>query len=89
MNTKYNGWTNYETWRINLEYFDDYEPDEEVTGSELESMMNDMLDSIEWGESSLEQLGYSLVYSMLQDVNWGEIADSINQAYELGDYANG
>ena len=22
MSDKYNGWTNYETWRVNLEYFD-------------------------------------------------------------------
>jgi hypothetical protein len=26
--TKYNGWTNYETWRVNLEVFDGFNPDE-------------------------------------------------------------
>ena len=26
----YNGWTNYETWRVMLEIFDGYETDEEV-----------------------------------------------------------
>ena len=25
--TTYNGWTNYETWRVNLEIFDGYDPD--------------------------------------------------------------
>ena len=36
-NTKHNGWTNYATWRINLEIFDGYdnEDHEPVTADEL------------------------------------------------------
>lgn len=25
---RYNGWTNYETWRVNLEYFDGVDPEQ-------------------------------------------------------------
>ena len=34
--TEHNGWTNYATWRINLEMFDGYELDEEKNQFELE-----------------------------------------------------
>ena len=46
MNTrdqKYNGWTNYETWRVNLEIFDGYEPEQAVTAEGLEDMVEDYL----------------------------------------------
>ena len=31
--SKYNGWTNYETWRVNLEIFDGF--DREICGLDL------------------------------------------------------
>ena len=37
---KYNGWANYETWRVNLELFDGYDPDgSPVDGENLPAWM--------------------------------------------------
>jgi hypothetical protein len=32
--TKYNGWTNYATWRVNLEMVDGYDPDGQAVSAE-------------------------------------------------------
>ena len=66
-NQKYNGWTNYATWRVNLEMFDgtdfgEYQPDELRETAEA---------LIEETASGLA-LDYALAF--LKDVNWHEIA---------------
>ena len=41
---KYNGWTNYATWRINLEMFDGWDSDgQEVTADSLQEIAEDHL----------------------------------------------
>ncbi len=42
--TTYNGWTNYETWRVNLEVFDGFDPSEYYSAFDLE-------DAYELGQS--------------------------------------
>lgn len=71
METKYNGWTNYATWRINLEWFDGAEP------------MGDADYLREYVEECLEQdcdnettLSYAMAF--IDDVNWYEIAEHLN-----------
>jgi hypothetical protein len=76
--TKYNGWTNYATWRVNLEIFDGWSVDD--------------LDSLTMGDTynlskQLEEYVYELISeqssglandyanAFLSDVNWYEIAD--------------
>ena len=78
MNTteKYNGWTNYATWRVNLEIFDGLYSDMEGEKATAESCK-------EYAEDVVSESGdgLSLDYAMafLADVNWREIADHLNE----------
>ncbi len=73
-NTKHNGWANYATWRVNLEMFDAYDNDDElVTADELKYHAETLIECESDGGMALD---YALAF--LQDVNWQEIADSIN-----------
>ena len=42
-NERYNGWTNYETWRVHLEFFDGFEPEtrEECSAENLKDMLGE------------------------------------------------
>ena len=78
MPEKYNGWTNYATWRVNLEMFDGY--DEEVTADQLESMADEMITN--YGEIPTSSLAVSYANAFMSDVNWHEIAEAINETIE-------
>jgi hypothetical protein len=72
---KYNGWTNYATWRVNLEIFDSLplEDDSTVTAEDCKGYAVDIVsDGAE---------GFALRYALcfLDDVDWREIADHINE----------
>lgn len=72
-NNTYNGWTNYATWRVNLEMFD---------GGDFSGYSPDMLR--EFAEEMIEQssdAGLARDYAMafLSDVNWHEIASHYNE----------
>lgn len=76
---KYNGWTNYETWRVNLELFDGYDFDgEPVDGDMLADMADEYITA---GGASGLALDYARAF--LSAVNWYEIARAINENYEL------
>lgn len=72
---KYNGWTNYATWRVALEMFDE-SPDawEEITAENCK-VYAEMI--VYDGSSEGFALDYALAF--LQDVNWQEIADHLNE----------
>jgi hypothetical protein len=72
-NTKYNGWTNYETWRVNLEMFDggDY------VGWTAECFEDTARDTIEATCPEGIARGYAMAF--LSDVNWHEIAEAYNE----------
>jgi hypothetical protein len=78
----YNGWTNYETWRVNLEIFDGFEPTEYYSAC-------DLTDAYELGQS-LKQYAEEVIFecasvpdglardyaqAFLESVNWREIAE--------------
>ena len=76
-NKKYNGYTNYATWRIKLEIFDDdnrYE--KEVTPEQLKEECENIISNYGEIEKGLA-LDYALAF--ISDVNWYEIAESINE----------
>lgn len=83
MDTKYNGWTNFATWRINLEIFDNMElgdfwgfhDAEEVEAYELAKSLEEYTEELLTEQSSGLALDYAL--SFINDVNWTEIAQSI------------
>ena len=73
--TRYNGWTNYATWRVNLELFDGLDLDRDVDAGELEQSAYDtIMDS----EGTDLVIGYALAF--IANANWDEIADGINDA---------
>ena len=73
--TRYNGWTNYATWRVNLELFAGLDLDRDVDAGELEQSAYDtIMDS----EGTDLVIGYALAF--IADANWDEIADGINDA---------
>ena len=78
MSDKYNGWTNYATWRVNLEMFD----------GDMWAAFNTRADSYDLGNECREfaedliehsSSGFARDYAMafLQEVNWREIADHL------------
>ena len=74
-NEKYNGWTNYETWRVNLEIFDGFiaEDWEEVTSEWCKDYAEEIVSE---GQEESFALDYALAF--LGPVNWYEIAEAIN-----------
>tara|TARA_R110000868_G_scaffold35456_6_gene127074 strand:+ start:301 stop:567 length:267 start_codon:yes stop_codon:yes gene_type:complete len=73
-NEKYNGWTNYATWRVNLEMFDggDFASDNDLDAYDLGDSLREMAyDTLSANGSGLV-LDYALAF--LSDVNWPEIA---------------
>tara|TARA_E500000318_G_C3568854_1_gene216910 strand:+ start:3316 stop:3675 length:360 start_codon:yes stop_codon:yes gene_type:complete len=82
----YNGWKNYATWRVNLEYFDQghYIFDDQIRANRD---VSDLAASLrEFVEDSLEQEGEGQVLSyalaFLQECSYFEIADHIIQDWE-------
>ena len=73
---KCNGWTNYATWRVNLEIIDglEFEIDgEKVTADQCKDYAVEVVSD---GED-----GFALEYALafLDEVNWQEIAEHINE----------
>ena len=90
----YNGWTNYETWRVNLEIFDGFDPSDYYSAF-------DPSDAYELGQSlkqyAIEILesdgtrGLTFDYAMafLDAVNWMEIAKHLIADYLEENAENG
>ena len=83
----YNGWTNYATWRVNLEIFDGFDPREWWQGSfdsayDLgKALQHHASDILEHETGNAEGLAYSYAMAFLSDVNWTEIARHIIENY--------
>jgi len=77
----YNGWSNYATWRVNLEMFDGLTP-RDITGRSL-SAVSDLKDALkEWAEQAIEStssegLARDYALAFLSDVDWWEIANHL------------
>jgi hypothetical protein len=74
---KYNGWTNYWTWRWNLEFIDDYTvmeyAQEAGDAYELAQILQDQAEQLVedvMGENAFT----SWMYTILKEINWREIA---------------
>ena len=67
----YNGWTNYATWRINLEMFDGYEHDGEMTADDYKFMAIGILEA-----DGTAGLAFDYAMAFLDEVNWNEIAEN-------------
>jgi hypothetical protein len=71
MEKTYNGWTNYATWRVNLEVFDGSE--ENWTAHNAKDFVEELIYTTSEGVAR----NYALAF--LSDVNWHEIAEHYNE----------
>jgi hypothetical protein len=80
MNEKYGGWTNYATWRVNLEILGDIEFEETVTANDLKEIVEDCVFN-----NTVEKdcLAADYARAFIQQVNFYEIAENINSEIDL------
>jgi hypothetical protein len=71
----YNGWTNYATWRVHLEIFDDMQVDDPVFWHDLRDHAEQLID-----DYSVPGLARDYAQAFLSDVDWREIARHVNEA---------
>ena len=84
-NTEYNGWTNYPTWRVNLELIDyDYYVDA-YNGMDIYSISEALEEEIKEYVSSTarDTIAEDYALAFLNGVNWYEIAEHIADAMEV------
>jgi len=78
----YNGWTNYATWRVNLEIFDGFDPIEDwgleyetLTESELAELLQEHAEELLFPDGlGNATLAETYAEAFISDVNWYEIA---------------
>jgi hypothetical protein len=77
----HNGWTNYQTWRVNLEIFDGMSASE-LTGKRVNCASEVKDACAEYAENLIEEasqegLARDYARAFLSDVNWWEIANHL------------
>jgi hypothetical protein len=85
MTTEYNGWTNYATWRVNLELFDgtDHASDNDLDAYDLGQTLREI--AIDFMEDTASGLALDYAEAFLSDVNWYEIAEHMINDYRTAD----
>lgn len=87
MDNKYNGWTNYATWRVNLEMIDGLTPDDfglteeqQKDAHELSLCLKDCVrDQIDNSSEDGFVRDYALAF--VSDVDWRQIAQHMIAEY--------
>ena len=82
----YNGWTNYATWRVNLEIFDGFDPYDYFEDANGEFDLSELADNLkQWADDFVigESKGLAEDYAraFLSEVNWHEIARNMAKDY--------
>lgn len=88
--TKYNGWTNYPTWRVNLEWFDNFdlcvdfghytkEDLDSLTAYDLKDDLQELVEMQLECDAPTDSNAYAYAMAFLQEVNWYEIATHVLQ----------
>jgi hypothetical protein len=70
----YNGWTNYETWRVNLEIFDGMDIGKWSDKYELSKWMQEHAENLITDYKTETSLAQDYALAFLSAVNWYEIA---------------
>ena len=80
--TKYNGWTNYATWRVRLEMFDgDFASENDLDVYDLGQWLRAMAEDTINEQADGFALDYALAF--LDEVNWREIAAHMIEDYRV------
>ena len=80
--SQYNGWTNYATWRVNLEILGDIELNEHVSADYLKEITEDCVFS-NYEMQSGSHLIEDYARAFINEVNYYEIAEHINEEIDL------
>ena len=80
--SKYNGWSNYATWRINLEILSDIEFDEHISADYLKEMVEEAI-FVNFDTCDTPRLIEDYARAFVSQVNFYEIAKSINEEIDL------
>jgi hypothetical protein len=75
-NNTYNGWTNYATWRVNLEMFDG--SDQAWSADSAKEYVEETII-----DSTPEGIARDYALAFLSDVNWVEIAEHYQENEEF------
>jgi hypothetical protein len=79
---EYNGWTNYATWRVNVEIIDGIEIDTIICAEYIKEYVEDVVfGQYELGNGSHLVEDYARAF--VSQVNFYEIAQRINEELEL------
>lgn len=73
----YNGWTNYATWRVNLEIFDGGEFSN-MAACEMREFVEELIE-----DQTPEGLARDYAMAFLADVDWMEIREHYEQVKEV------
>jgi hypothetical protein len=90
--TKYNGWSNYATWRVNLEIFDQWElgdfwgyddvdpkeVDIYILGQDMKDYVVQLIDE----QSPSDSITNAYANVFINEVNWEEIAKHMVDSYK-------
>ena len=74
----YKGWTNYNTWLVNRQFFEDMSGNEFIADN-VEGLSEELRLTVEAyiDENTSTNLTYSWAWEAVEDVNWREIAEGI------------
>ena len=80
---KYNGWTNYATWRVNMEMFagTDYTSENDLDAYQLSQILRD--EALEIMQAEANGLALDYAEAFLSYVNWYEIAEHQIEDYRI------
>ena len=84
-NTTHNGWTNYATWRVNLEFFDGMDSCKGMDAETCKDMVVEHIyrqsEGLAYDTDHAQQvLEYAMAF--LSEVNWHEIAEHLKDEEE-------
>ncbi len=79
---KCNGWTNYATWRVNLELFSDMDITDYYDELPTTEMLEDYVENVVFDHSGNMGLMEDYARAFLANVNYYEIYDHIKENYE-------
>ena len=82
MSERYNGWTNYATWRVNLEILGDIDFNEPVSADYLKEIVEDCVFS-NYEMQNGSHLVEDYARAFISNVNYYEIAKHINEEINL------
>jgi len=80
--SEFEGWTNYATWRVNLEILGDIEFEDIVSADDLKEIVEDIVFS-QYELSNGSHLAEDYARAFINQVNYYEIAESINAEIDL------